>query len=1111
MFLFTKLRNTVHLGRKNVTSDALVQTTLGVLYDVRSWVSQCLPDEVLPPPLEFIYELANGVVLAKLANKIAPHLVSLEKIYDRDLNIYKTKGLNYKHTENIQSFLKALRFIQFSETLLFTVTDVFERKNLPSVLRCLQSLALSKELRKALPEAPRYNLGTNQFDEGELKVMGYNLGRSREGKAWKLGISSNVEVSKKKGTYVASPSTERRVSSPGNASPIQVPELRARVPLESIQSADDVLSAPPISAPASFPLPPPAGNPDRSIQQPRSPEVERTYFKFSSPLAGSVTSPTMRSQMSPVSSRGRELAGKSSLGTVLSVPGDGPASPLNLRRAVSCENPHYSGAVTEQDKVTEQMEVKQEQVDQFRDELRASVKKRQSKPGTMAKYAAAEVIVPVRQRPSSTTAKYAAGEVMVPVRQRPSSTTNGEEKRHTRPDKEQDLHMQVLKKEELKALRNIKSEMGRKVARVRHMPFTPRLELYLANLATIVVIQRWWAKRNNALLRKYMQDLEQSTAPRPRECTMYDCISDEEMTEESEDALSGSEDELTESSSSSRAVSSSTLVVSTQGPRQNVVDALAIMDYENKQYFGSVRVPGDKSRSPVGQRVQASQLFAQPPTQDRTRSVPNAAVNKTDQEELEQLQNVKQSAALLDDGSKSKAIREYEHRQKNTKSTTGSRDQPSLDQSHSFKPFSRFRSKVPATESCTFCFKDFTNHKGMRCQDCKLKFHTHCVNSTLFRTKGPKCTSKDVTATAFGVLRVQSILVENIRGQKIHLPNDVYLRLTLKDQVKKASAKRFTNNPRWENDPIYFTVNDLAENITVQALDYSITRNSENVLGEVQIPLTFVKHLANGHAQWLSYDFINKDGNITGGQIRLECHWYGTKRPYFGCPLNKLPEMKEGAGSGVPRLLEKVTEEIEAKGLGVQGIYRLSGKQQTVNYLQNKIDHDEKFTSIDLSAFDVNVLTNVLKLFLRELPDPLFTFEAFPKIKAAFQMSNVADRNKRLKDIVDTLPPENQRTLAYLMRHLKRVAANEQVNKMNVSNLAVVMGPNILKAPDPNENLINSKVVATFVEVFISEVDYFFPTNENEGKRKESEDHVTLAQSNGSSTTVVVVDPVECV
>jgi hypothetical protein len=74
----------------------------------------CLESE-LPPASELESALQNGVLVARLAVFFAPEVVKPNKIYDPDEKVFKEKGLVFRHTDNINQWLKAMKKFKFPE------------------------------------------------------------------------------------------------------------------------------------------------------------------------------------------------------------------------------------------------------------------------------------------------------------------------------------------------------------------------------------------------------------------------------------------------------------------------------------------------------------------------------------------------------------------------------------------------------------------------------------------------------------------------------------------------------------------------------------------------------------------------------------------------------------------------------------------------------------------------------------------------------------------------------------------------------------------------------------------------------------------------------------
>ncbi|GAA5970788.1 hypothetical protein JCM3765_006307 [Sporobolomyces pararoseus] len=154
----------------------------------------------------------------------------------------------------------------------------------------------------------------------------------------------------------------------------------------------------------------------------------------------------------------------------------------------------------------------------------------------------------------------------------------------------------------------------------------------------------------------------------------------------------------------------------------------------------------------------------------------------------------------------------------------------------------------------------------------------------------------------------------------------------------------------------------------------------------------------------------------------------------------------------VPRVLEKCCQAIELHGLDSMGIYRLSGTTSRVQRLKQSLDRDIEGTDLlsEENLTDINDIAAVLKLWFRELPEPLLTWELYHQFIEVAKIENDRLRHIRLHERVNELPDPNYATLKFLMGHLDKVVQRESLNQMSVSNLSIVFGPNLLSPPPPH-------------------------------------------------------------
>ncbi|XP_055365039.1 rho GTPase-activating protein 9 isoform X4 [Betta splendens] len=216
------------------------------------------------------------------------------------------------------------------------------------------------------------------------------------------------------------------------------------------------------------------------------------------------------------------------------------------------------------------------------------------------------------------------------------------------------------------------------------------------------------------------------------------------------------------------------------------------------------------------------------------------------------------------------------------------------------------------------------------------------------------------------------------------------------------------------------------------------------------------------------------------------------KDQVFGCRLEMLCERER---STVPRFVRLCTEAVERRGLDTDGIYRVSGNLAVIQKLRFLVNHERAVTTdgrymfpaelvqeeklnLDSSEWeDIHVITGALKLFFRELPEPLVPYGFFTDIVETVKMSDHMDKVDRLKCLVLGMPPPNHDTLQFMCQHLKRVLQHKDANRMSTQNIGIVFGPTLMRPEKENGNIaVNMVYQNQAVELILSEYDHIFGT-----------------------------------
>ncbi|XP_057190405.1 rho GTPase-activating protein 45 isoform X2 [Triplophysa rosa] len=179
-----------------------------------------------------------------------------------------------------------------------------------------------------------------------------------------------------------------------------------------------------------------------------------------------------------------------------------------------------------------------------------------------------------------------------------------------------------------------------------------------------------------------------------------------------------------------------------------------------------------------------------------------------------------------------------------------------------------------------------------------------------------------------------------------------------------------------------------------------------------------------------------------------------------------------GDDDGVPFIIKKCITEIEKRALKMKGIYRVNGVKTRVEKLCQAFENGKEL--VELSQASPHDISNVLKLYLRQLPEPIMPFRVYHDLMGLAKESlnsnpseageevkgpELVDRGseteaevlmlvEKLRELLKRLPGPNVSTLNYIVRHLRRVCEVEQDNKMSGSNLGIVFGPTLMR-PKP--------------------------------------------------------------
>ncbi|XP_041671345.1 SH3 domain-binding protein 1 [Cheilinus undulatus] len=226
-----------------------------------------------------------------------------------------------------------------------------------------------------------------------------------------------------------------------------------------------------------------------------------------------------------------------------------------------------------------------------------------------------------------------------------------------------------------------------------------------------------------------------------------------------------------------------------------------------------------------------------------------------------------------------------------------------------------------------------------------------------------------------------------------------------------------------------------------------------------------------------SLEFLDKNINELkenhsqkGSALSLNC------QKVYGEPL--LSHLSQ-SGREIAAPIQECIHMLLRTGMREEGLFRLAAAASVVKRLktclnQEMVDHSE-------FSMDPHAVAGALKCYLRELPEPLMTFELYNDWFKAAGEKDLTEKLEQFKVLLKKLPSENYNNLRYLVQFLSLLSEQQAVNKMTPSNIAIVLGPNLLWPQVEGEAALldmasaSSVQVVTVIEPLIQYCSSLFP------------------------------------
>jgi len=180
-----------------------------------------------------------------------------------------------------------------------------------------------------------------------------------------------------------------------------------------------------------------------------------------------------------------------------------------------------------------------------------------------------------------------------------------------------------------------------------------------------------------------------------------------------------------------------------------------------------------------------------------------------------------------------------------------------------------------------------------------------------------------------------------------------------------------------------------------------------------------------------------------------------SEKSVFGVGMNEI-ECVDDNGLQVPAVLVTLRNYLYAHdGLKGEGVFRVQGDEKELQRVKNQLN---KGTFEECA--DVNCIASLIKLWYRELPEPILNIPTESLRNLETEEECVA--------VYDDLPEPNKSLMTWLMDVMADASMEEATNKMNPRNFSICVAPNLFTSSGTNP--VDSLLISSKVVHFVSQI-----------------------------------------
>nr|XP_036233141.1 ralA-binding protein 1 isoform X2 [Bactrocera oleae] len=180
---------------------------------------------------------------------------------------------------------------------------------------------------------------------------------------------------------------------------------------------------------------------------------------------------------------------------------------------------------------------------------------------------------------------------------------------------------------------------------------------------------------------------------------------------------------------------------------------------------------------------------------------------------------------------------------------------------------------------------------------------------------------------------------------------------------------------------------------------------------------------------------VKQAGNASEEVLEL-----GDVQPVFGVSISLATERSRcHDGVDLPLVVRDCIDYLEEHALKNDQIYKVEPLKTRIQHFRRLYNNRER--QADTDELDIATACALLKLFLRELPEPVLTTDLISHFEDTSSINSQNKQQDELKKLLELLPSCNRTLLTWIILHFDSVIQHGKHNKLTIESLAMLLSP----------------------------------------------------------------------